>query len=275
MTRMTSRGKRLGNSRRRVGDPLRPSPGWFAHEVCGDGVTRIWEPRVAELLQANLFLVRDGGEQLLVDAGLGIVALRESLSPMLDEPTTLLITHCHRDHVGGACEFDERLAHIWESERLESPVRGALQRVDMASEYVTLLEGAGYPVPDCLLSEIPVGFDVTAHVIAPAPATHCLQEGDIVSVGRRRFAVLVVPGHTPGSLALFEQETGLLLAGDLLYDGPLIDFLPESDPVSYRESVTRVLELPLTAVCGGHGPPMSARRAAEVGQAYLIGAAAH
>jgi glyoxylase-like metal-dependent hydrolase (beta-lactamase superfamily II) len=271
---MTSTGKRPDDGGRRVSGPLGRSPAWFAHETCGAGVTRIWEPRVAELLQSNMFLVQDGGERLLIDAGLGIVALRESLSPMLDEPTTLLLTHSHRDHVGGAHEFDERLAHIWESEQLESPVRGALRRVSMAPEFVIRLEGAGYAVPDCLLSEIPVGFDVNAHVIAPAPATRCLQEGETVSVGARRFVVLVVPGHTPGSLALFEQETGLLIAGDLLYDGPLIDFLPESDPVSYRESVARVLELPLTAVYGGHGPPMSARRAAEVGQAYLTLAAA-
>ena len=81
--------------------------------------------------------------------------------------------------------------------------------------------------------------------------------------------VLHVPGHTPGSLALFEEQTGVLLAGDLLYDGPLIDFLPDCDPASYRKSMARVLELPLTTVCGGHEPPMSARRAAEVGQAYL------
>ena len=271
---MTSTGERADDGRQ-LSDPLSPSPAWFAHEICGEGVTRIWEPRVAELLQSNMFLVRDGGEQLLVDAGLGIVALRQSLSPIVDGPTTLLLTHSHRDHVGGAHEFDERLAHPWESEQLESPVRGALRRVDMTPEYVTLLEGAGYAVPECLLSEIPVGFDVTAHVIAPAPATHFLREGDIVSVGDRRFVVLVVPGHTPGSLALFEERTGLLLAGDLLYDGPLIDFLPESDPADYRESVARVLELPLTAVCGGHGPPMSPRRAAEVGRAYLALAAAH
>ncbi|GAC1581425.1 MAG: MBL fold metallo-hydrolase [Candidatus Dormibacteria bacterium] len=274
MTGMTSEGERL-DSGGPVNNPLSCRPGWFAHEACGDGITRIWEPHVAVLLQANMFLVRDGDERLLIDAGLGVVALRESLSPMLDAPTTLLLTHCHRDHVGGAHEFDQRLAHIWESEQLESPIRGALRRVDTAPEYVTLLEGAGYPVPDCLLSEIPARFDVTAHVIAPAPATHYLHEGDIVCVGRRRFVVLVVPGHTPGSLALFEEETGVLLAGDLLYDGPLIDFLPESDPASYRESVARVLDLPLTAVCGGHGRPMTAHRAATVGRRYLAYATTH
>ena len=126
-------------------------------------------------------------------------------------------------------------------------------------------------MPDCLLTAVPDGFDVSAHVIPAAPATQRLDEGDVVRVGARRFDVLVVPGHTPGSLALFEERTGLLLAGDLLYDGPLIDFLPESDPVGYRDSLERVLELPLATVCGGHGPPMSAQRAAEVAKTYLAG----
>jgi glyoxylase-like metal-dependent hydrolase (beta-lactamase superfamily II) len=248
--------------------------GWFAHEPCADGLTRIWEPFVSELLQANMFLVEDAGEQLLIDAGLGIVPLRDPLAMLLDESTPLLLTHSHRDHVGGAHEFNERLAHAWESEQLESPLRGALRRADMAPRYVTLLEQAGYAVPDCLLTEVPDGFDVSAHVIPAAPATQRLDEGDVVHVGGRRFDVLVVPGHTPGSLALFEERTGLLLAGDLLYDGPLIDFLPESDPVGYRDSLGRVLELPLATVCGGHGPPMSAQRAGKVAKTYLAGAPA-
>lgn len=265
MTRVMPGRERLGNS----GPSRGSSSGWFASEPCAEGITRIWEPWVAELLQANMFLVRDGGEQLLIDAGLGIVPLREALTPLLDEPIPLLLTHSHRDHVGAAHEFDERLAHEWESRQLESPVRGALRRADMAQRYVTLLERAGYPVPDCLLAEIPDGFDVSAHAIPAAPATRYLEEGDVVTVGRRRFVVLVVPGHSPGSLALFEEQTGLLLAGDLLYDGPLIDFLPDSDPASYQESLARVLELPLTMVCGGHGPPMPAHRAIEVARAYL------
>jgi glyoxylase-like metal-dependent hydrolase (beta-lactamase superfamily II) len=247
----------------------RPDPGWFAHEACAEGITRIWEPHVGELLQSNMFLVQDAGEQLLVDTGLGVTPLRASLPELLEAPTTLFLTHAHRDHVGGAHEFDERLAHPSESEQLESELRGSLLRADMAPEYVTLLEAAGYPVPECMLSRVPPGCDVGAHVIAPAPATRTANKGEIVSVGRRRFTVLLVPGHTPGSLALFEEDTGLLLAGDLLYDGPLIDFLPGSDPLSYRESVARVLGLPLTLVCGGHEPPMAAARAVEVGRAYL------
>jgi glyoxylase-like metal-dependent hydrolase (beta-lactamase superfamily II) len=196
-----------------------------------------------------------------------VVALRPALPELLEPPTTLFLTHAHRDHVGGAHEFAERLAHPWESERLESELRGSLLRAAMAPEFVTRLEQAGYAVPECLLTQVPAGCDVTAHVIPPAPATQPI--ADVISVGARRFAVLHVPGHSPGSLALFEAETGILLAGDLLYDGPLIDFLPESDAAAYRESVLRVLDLPLTTVCGGHEPPMSARRASAVGQAYL------
>ncbi len=269
MTGTASRRDDLSGGEGGTGGLARVNPEWFAHEVCAEGITRIWEPRVCELLQSNMFLVQDGDEQLLVDTGLGVAALRESLPKLLERPTPLFLTHSHRDHVGGAHEFEERLAHPWESDQLVAGLRGSLLRADMAPAYVTLLEAAGYPVPDCLLDEVPAGCDVTAHAIPPAPATRRVQEGDTISIGTRRFAVLHVPGHTPGSLALFEEQTGVLLAGDLLYDGPLIDFLPDCDPASYRKSMARVLELPLTTVCGGHEPPMSARRAAEVGQAYL------
>jgi glyoxylase-like metal-dependent hydrolase (beta-lactamase superfamily II) len=127
---------------------------WFADEVCADGITRIWEPHVSALLRSNLFLIRDGDEQLLVDAGLGVVALRTALPRLLERRTTLFLTHAHRDHAGGAHEFAERLADPWESEQLRSELRGSLLRATMAPEFVTRLERAGYAVPECLLTEV-------------------------------------------------------------------------------------------------------------------------
>ena len=40
---------------------------------------------------------------------------------------------------------------------------------------------------------------------------------------------LHLPGHSPGSLGLWEPRSGLLLSGDAVYDGPLLDQLPGRD----------------------------------------------
>ena len=55
-----------------------------------------------------------------------------------------------------------------------------------------------------------------------------VEEGDIVDIGNRHFEVLHLPGHSPGSIGLWEASTGTLFSGDALYDGPLLDQLPTS-----------------------------------------------
>ena len=44
-----------------------------------------------------------------------------------------------------------------------------------------------------------------------------------IDLGDRAFEVIHTPGHSPGGIALYEPKTGILLSGDIVYDGPLID----------------------------------------------------
>ncbi len=54
-----------------------------------------------------------------------------------------------------------------------------------------------------------------------------------MDLGDRRFAVLHLPGHSPGGLGLWEAETGVLFTGDTLYDGLLLDTITgASIPIS-------------------------------------------
>jgi len=74
----------------------------------------------------------------------------------------------------------------------------------------------------------------------------------VIDLGDRVFRVLHVPGHSPGSVALWEEDTGILFSGDTLYDGDLIDDLYHSVPDELRESHARPRELPVRVVHGGH-----------------------
>lgn len=44
-----------------------------------------------------------------------------------------------------------------------------------------------------------------------------LEEGDTVEVGNQKLKVLFVPGHSPGHIALYHQESKSLIAGDVLF----------------------------------------------------------
>jgi len=58
------------------------------------------------------------------------------------------------------------------------------------------------------------GFEVEASV-----ATDELREGEQVRIGDLVFDVLHTPGHTEGSVCLYEEQRGLLLSGDTLFPG--------------------------------------------------------
>ena len=62
-------------------------------------------------------------------------------------------------------------------------------------------------------------------------------EGDVVETGDREFEVLHLPGHSPGSIALWERSSGSLFSGDAIYDGVIVDNLPGSDVEIYRETM--------------------------------------
>jgi glyoxylase-like metal-dependent hydrolase (beta-lactamase superfamily II) len=96
-----------------------------------------------------------------------------------------------------------------------------------------------------------------------------VSEGDIVETGGREFEVLHLPGHSPGSIALWERSSGSLFSGDAIYDGVIVDNLPESDVEMYRATMKRLAELPVAQVFGGHNAPMARTQMLDVVERYL------
>ena len=62
----------------------------------------------------------------------------------------------------------------------------------------------------------PAELDYYAQKGKNCETLHPLWEGDIISLGKRKFEILLIPGHTPGSIALFDREHGTLISGDSL-----------------------------------------------------------
>jgi hydroxyacylglutathione hydrolase len=84
-----------------------------------------------------------------------------------------------------------------------------------------------------------------------------LHEEDRLQIGSLRFDVLHTPGHTEGSVCLYEASHGLLLAGDVLFAGSYgRTDLPGGDDQAMVASLGRLArELPdEVRVLPGHGP---------------------
>jgi glyoxylase-like metal-dependent hydrolase (beta-lactamase superfamily II) len=140
--------------------------------------------------QTNAYLVWDGRstDALVLDPGMGAAA------GLMERATTnglrlhlIANSHGHIDHV-----FDN----------------------------APLMRASGAPLaihPDDahrLDGRNSYGFEVE-----PSVATQDLREGEQVRIGDLAFDVLHTPGHTEGSVCLYEERRGLLLSGDVLFAG--------------------------------------------------------
>jgi hydroxyacylglutathione hydrolase len=93
--------------------------------------------------------------------------------------------------------------------------------------------------------------------IEPAVASIDLLEGEQLRIGDLIFDVLHTPGHTEGSVCLYEEGHALLLAGDLLFRGSYgRTDLPGGNDAAMVASLARLArELPASVrVLPGHGP---------------------
>ncbi|MFE4195869.1 MBL fold metallo-hydrolase [Paenarthrobacter sp. NPDC056912] len=246
------------------------APSWFRTQRITDTITRIDEPHVDALLQANIWHVRGLDRDLVVDSGLGVASLRQALPELFTNNPILVVTHAHLDHAGSAYEFDDRRAHP--NEALEGPIAGSLRGPVLAGQL-----GMNWPgIAQYLLHALPTAeYDPDQYAVRSAPSTAPLLEGEIIDLGDRCFRVLHLPGHTPGSICLFEESTGILFSGDVLYDDILLDEIHGADIRDYVSSMIRLDALPVSTVYPGHGESFDAPRMRELVNAYLQSRAPH
>jgi glyoxylase-like metal-dependent hydrolase (beta-lactamase superfamily II) len=250
------------------------APRWFSVEDVGGGVTLITEPYIDEFLRSNIWHVQGRDADLLVDTGNGVAPLSPVVEGLVGDrrrPVLAVATHAHSDHMGGMHEFEHRLIHRAEASELATACdEAALVSSAFGGEFLRAMEAAGYGLPDVLVSALPASsFDPASYAITPASPTGLLDDGDVIDLGDRSFAVLHLPGHSPGSIGLWEEETGILFSGDAVYDGPLLDDLPGSDLDAYAATMTRLHEVPVGVVYPGHDAVFGRRRLVELAGAYL------
>lgn len=188
-----------------------------------------------------------------------------------DKPVTAVATHGHADHIGSHHEFAEVLAHPAKAAELENPSLTTLDpAIAWGADFVESLRRSGDLTADpFLITALPAGYQLESFRQEPARVTRLIDEGDVVELGDRNFEVLHLPGHSPGSIGLWEASTGTLFSGDTIYDGQLLDELPGSDIAVYCATMRRLLELPVSVVHAGHDPSFGRERLRTIATSYL------
>ena len=169
---------------------------------------------------ANSYIVGN----ILVDAGVMPMAV----APYKEQIETIVLTHCHFDHTGGAARLKNLIPGLKTvAHELDAPF---LERGDNEAT-----------AADWYDAEI-VPFPVDIKLSGPR---------EKILLGDREIVALHAPGHSPGSVVyLFESEgKKVLFAQDV--HGPLHpSFL--SNREDYLNSLEMMLELEADILCEGH-----------------------
>jgi glyoxylase-like metal-dependent hydrolase (beta-lactamase superfamily II) len=227
---------------------------WFRTQRVIEDVTLLWEEHLDPFFESNVWHVRGRDRDLVVDTGNGIGDLHAELEPLVgDRPVVAVATHDHFDHIGGLHAFDERWCHVADADGIREPDGLALRRAEFRPGLEDEIRWYGYEPPERVITALPrEGFDVSGWRTPATEPTRLLVEGEVVDLGDRAFEVLHVPGHTAGSIALWDPAAGLLFTGDT---AALDDPLYAEDEKAFAASLIRLRGLPVDLVCAGHSRP--------------------
>jgi hydroxyacylglutathione hydrolase len=209
-------------------------------------------------LWVNCYVASSGGACVLVDPGDDPDAALSFLDARGLTPAIVVATHGHLDHTAAI----PSLIAAWRSRGLDVPV--AAHPADAA------YFGGRAEEANKRLFASTGGSDYFEAYWKGAPvATTLLEEGD--RVPGTSLIVMSTPGHSPGSICLYDEEAKALIAGDTLFrDGVGRTDFPDSDEALLEASLARLFELPPdTRVLPGHGPETTIRRERRYGSGAI------
>jgi len=196
-----------------------------------DGVFLVGSADISDSRDCMVYLL-DLEELVMIDTGSGpgLNMIISNIRYLGFDParlSTIILTHCHIDHVGGAHEFKKRYGARIIMHNLDAAV------VERGDSKMTAAHW--YEVPFA-----PLKID-----------TKLLQEEERLTFGQHELVCLHTPGHTPGSISVYIDKSGkrILFGQDI--HGP---FMAEfgSDIGHWQISMEKLLALKADVLCEGH-----------------------
>ena len=163
----------------------------------------------------NAYLVCSSQRALLFDLSLEEEGLCAYASRLAGLPVQLVLSHAHVDHIYHLSKQPEVWIH--------------------PDDVGLLRKGSIFQKP-----------------VRPCPRLHFLRDSETIDLGNRELTVFHIPGHTDGSILLWDAQTGTLLSGDtvarrLLYG--LHGFVPFPD---FCRSIEKLKRLPIRKIYSAH-----------------------
>ncbi|RLI97093.1 MAG: MBL fold metallo-hydrolase [Candidatus Aenigmatarchaeota archaeon] len=181
-------------------------------------------------IDSNIYVIGD----TVIDAGTGFnfTRLKDFLKTMkkkLEDFNEVINTHAHFDHVGGNGFFFDAKISIHEDDS------GVLESGDEEISLAAFFDGK----------------------LKPRQVNRKLRDGDKVKAGSMELEVLHCPGHTPGSICLYDKKSKTLFSGDTVFsDGIGRTDTPGGDHAAMNETLSKLAGLDVDRIFPGHGSPV-------------------
>jgi len=179
----------------------------------------------------NGYLIWDSNEAIIIDPGSAkeVSEIKDKIEEYGLNLKYIINTHSHFDHIGGN-EFLKNNFNVKlgisrkEAEKLSDPEKNL-------SEYM----GTKIKSPE---------------------ADFFLELKDYLIIGNTEIEIFYCPGHSPGSVSLYNKNKSLLFSGDTIFkNGVGRTDLPGGNMDDLNKSIRNLIELPEeTIVFPGHGP---------------------
>ncbi|MFA5103384.1 MAG: MBL fold metallo-hydrolase, partial [Candidatus Thermoplasmatota archaeon] len=183
---------------------------------------------------SNVYVIR-GKIPTIIDTGTGFHSkmILETIGPILPlhQVKQIVLTHEHYDHVGGVLDFVQA-------------TKGAARILAHKDVVLKLKEGKSS------FAEMLGGVMPRIEVDVP------LSDEMRITMGDDTFQVLLTPGHSIGSLCLYDKEQGVLFSGDTVFASGgfgRYDF-SGGDFQLLLHSIERLAGLSIVKLYPGHGP---------------------
>jgi len=168
---------------------------------------------------SNCYVIADSREGVMIDAGINPLHHLEKITEINIEIKLLISTHCHYDHAAGNSVVVEKTGariavHELDAEYMEKAEK---------EHVLTHLFGAGY---------------------GKVKVDQRLKDGDVIEIAGVKLEVIHTPGHTKGSICLYEPQSKALFSGDAVFaDGIGRTDLPGGDWSQLGDSIKRLIAL--------------------------------
>jgi hydroxyacylglutathione hydrolase len=225
----------------------------YFHTTRGASMEIIPTIHLIEGVSAHCYLI-DGPTLTLIDTGMPrktkkiLSYITDTLHKKPTDLKTILLTHCDIDHIGNARELRSITGAIIAAHPLDADIIAGKKPRQTPRKTMQIL----FKMLGTLLQ------------VKPFPVDEILDDQDTIA----GLTVIHLPGHTPGSIAFYDQKRSVLFIGDMLgcthgtIQGP-----PTSVTWDMKQafaSLEKLIPLKYNVLLSGHGEPVTMHASKKV-----------